>query len=305
MGMRVQSMSQNIEWYVVADLPIKQDMTPLLAFIQRQGIIPYVTEERRCQRLWINQADQCVIVSQWVEQWTQGRLMIDDSQKVQKISSSDCAKQLFGKAIGALTQFPVTALTLILSVIGASLIEMSDNVSLAYWLLFQAGSVQRSFLSLEETLALHQYWRLVTPIFLHFGWAHILFNGLILWELGRRIEYAKGHKHLLLILLVSSILSNFIQYMVTPNTYFGGLSGVNYALLGYIAVYQTFIQHPVLQFNKAAVAFLIAWLVLGMLGVINFFMVGSVANGAHIGGLMVGVMWGAIIVLMDKKQENP
>ena len=63
-------------------------------------------------------------------------------------------------------------------------------------------------ISIGEFLQHGHYWRLVTPIFLHFGWVHLIFNMLWLWELGRRIEYAVGSLHLLTVILFIGIASN-------------------------------------------------------------------------------------------------
>ena len=85
------------------------------------------------------------------------------------------------------------------------------------------------------------------------------------------------------------------------NSIFGGLSGVVYGVIGYVAVYQEFIKHPVLQFNKATIAFFIVWLLLGVFGVIDVFIEGSIANAAHVSGLLAGAIFGGLMVFIDKQ----
>ena len=293
-------VSTSQQWFAVLDIPLEKDLSVLLLFLQHQGVVPYVTDEGQSQRLWVSHADDCEKSRQWAEQWLCGELVINQAQPSQAVSSAEKARRSSDKVLVALWRFPVTVLTVVLGVIGALLIETYNSFPIAHWFLFQAVE-QQQFVSLQATLEKGHYWRLITPIFLHVGWAHIIFNGLILWEFGRRVEYAKGSAHLITILLIAAVLSNVTQYFITPNVPFGGLSGVNYALVGYIAVYQSFITHPVLQFNKAMIAFLLVWLLLGVFGVIDFFMAGSIANGAHVAGLVTGVLFGGMMVWRDKK----
>ncbi len=53
-----------------------------------------------------------------------------------------------------------------------------------------------------------QVWRLVTPIFLHFGPFHLLFNMVFLYLLGGMIEERRGPWRYLLLGLVCAVLSN-------------------------------------------------------------------------------------------------
>ncbi|NQU11375.1 rhomboid family intramembrane serine protease, partial [bacterium] len=53
------------------------------------------------------------------------------------------------------------------------------------------------------TVSLHQWWRLVTALFLHGGWLHLLLNGCAFWIFGTALERAWGWWRLLLVFLVA------------------------------------------------------------------------------------------------------
>lgn len=143
-----------------------------------------------------------------------------------------------------------------------------------------------------------QVWRLFTPIFLHFGILHVLFNMLWLRDLGSMVEARKGTRKLLMLVLVLAGTSNFGQYLISgPN--FGGMSGVVYGLLGYIWMQGKFNPASRLSLQRQTVTFMIAWFFLCLTG-----LVGPVANAAHAVGLALGIAWGflaaRIAVLMRR-----
>lgn len=138
-----------------------------------------------------------------------------------------------------------------------------------------------------EQIAGGQLWRLFTPALLHFSLLHLLFNLLWLYDLGGQIERVKGRLALVLLFLVGAALSCAAQNLVSgPN--FGGMSGVNYALFGFVWMRQRFSPLDGLALAPNSVPYMLGWLVLCMTG-----MVGPVANTAHVVGLVVGVVAGA------------
>ncbi|GLS83533.1 rhomboid family intramembrane serine protease GlpG [Paraferrimonas haliotis] len=129
-----------------------------------------------------------------------------------------------------------------------------------------------------------EFWRWFTPVLLHFSIVHLAFNGLWWWMLGGQVEKNLGLSKLLLILLVAALLPNLLQYFMTgPN--FGGLSGVVYALMGYCWIMGRRAPQSGLYLAPAYAGFMLFWLALGFMDVLGI----PVANGAHLGGLLVGV----------------
>lgn len=131
-----------------------------------------------------------------------------------------------------------------------------------------------------------QIWRLFTPIFLHFGYLHLLFNMLCLRDLGSMIEARKGSLMLLLLVLVLAGTSNVAQYLYSgPN--FGGMSGVIYGLLGYIWMQGKFNPASGLSLQPQTVIMMIVWYFLCFTPA-----VGPVANTVHTVGFAGGIAWG-------------
>ena len=126
-------------------------------------------------------------------------------------------------------------------------------------------------------------WRLVGPAFFHFSWLHIVFNTMWWWQLGGAIENVMGKRTLLSLFFASAILSNLAQYMVTGAN-FGGLSGVVYAVVGYVWWAGWLAPQVGLSLSKPIVGFLLFWLLLGFVNVLPV----NVANAAHLLGLVSG-----------------
>jgi GlpG protein len=139
-------------------------------------------------------------------------------------------------------------------------------------------------------LASGEWWRLITPIFMHFSLLHILFNLLWVWIVGVRVEPAQGSLPLLGLVLFSGVLSNLAQFVVS-GPMFGGMSGVVFALLGYAWLWDKLAMKPRIGLPPALMGFMLFWLVLGFTGVLEGVGFGAIANTAHLVGLLAGLIW--------------
>ena len=148
-----------------------------------------------------------------------------------------------------------------------------------------------AFPSLSATLEAGHLWRLWTPALVHFSVLHLVFNSLWLWEFGRRIEGQEGSGRLLEGLLWLAPASALAQYAVGEHPLFGGLSGVVYGLLGYLVVVPRLRPRRAYRLPPALPVLLIGMLALMATGVTELFGL-AVANGAHLGGLLAGGLWG-------------
>jgi len=134
-------------------------------------------------------------------------------------------------------------------------------------------------------------WRLVTPIFIHFGFLHILFDMLMLLQLGQIVEMVRGSWRYALFVLLIAISSNVAQY-VAPASWgggptFGGMSGVVYGLFGYLWMKSRYEPGCGFVMPQNAVVWMIGWFVMCVVGIIP-----HVANVVHGVGLLVGMILG-------------
>lgn len=177
--------------------------------------------------------------------------------------------------------FPVTLLCIALGIIGFIIPAVMWQSRVFFELLF---------LSFDRMLQNASYWQLLTPTFIHFGWMHILFNGLWLGVLGARIEYSLGWFKTSGVFAVISVTANIVQYLLSAGQPFGGLSGLVYGLLGFLIVQRMLNPTPINAIGKGITLSLLLFLVLGLFGIMDVFIAGSIANGAHVGGLVSGIL---------------
>jgi GlpG protein len=133
-----------------------------------------------------------------------------------------------------------------------------------------------------------QPWRLFTPMLLHFGALHIIFN-LLWWQtLGGIIERFQSSLQLLWVTLLTAAISNLAQFLASGAN-FGGLSGVVYGLLGYLWLYGRINPAAGYGIPRPVVIFMLAWLVICWVGLTDL-----VANEAHFAGLISGCLLGVM-----------
>jgi GlpG protein len=148
--------------------------------------------------------------------------------------------------------------------------------------------------SIWSSIAHGEVWRLVTPMFLHGDWKHLIFNMYWLGFLGPRIERLQGAIALISLTLVTSLVANVAQALaVGPN--FGGMSGVVYGLAGYLAAIEFMHPEGNLRLGRGILLFFVIFLVLGFTNTLEPLTGNRVANWAHLGGLVGGIAWATLL----------
>ncbi|MEV6689375.1 rhomboid family intramembrane serine protease [Streptomyces sp. NPDC051130] len=134
-----------------------------------------------------------------------------------------------------------------------------------------------------EGVSTGQYYRLLTSVFLHVEWWHVIGNMIGLWVLGGPLEAALGRVRYLAVYLLSGLGGSALVYLLTaPNTATLGASGAVFGLLGATAVLARR-----MRYEMRPVIIMVA-LMLGL----TFVRVGdiSVSWQAHVGGLVTGAL---------------
>jgi GlpG protein len=178
---------------------------------------------------------------------------------------------------------PLTLALMVASVVGFTMVQVPGVLqSWARWLFIS------EYFGLGLPEVRHgQIWRLVTPIFLHFGFLHILFNLLWLRDLGSAMEHRLGTRYLAFLVLLLAIGSNLAQFFIGGSPNFGGMSGVVYGMLGYVWIRSKFDPACGLFLHPTTMIIMLIWFGLAFAGVL-----GNVANWAHAGGLVLGMGFG-------------
>lgn len=145
---------------------------------------------------------------------------------------------------------------------------------------------------------------LLTAMFLHGGWSHLIGNLWYLWIFGDNVEDAIGHAGFLLFYLGCGVAASLVHYLAAPVAAIPmvGASGAIAAVLGaYIVRWpraRVLTLLPIFPFFQ--VVPLPAFLVLGLWFLFQFILGlgspvtgGGIAFAAHVGGFLVGlaVMW--------------
>ena len=273
----------------VLRVPLGRDLLGFTRLLRRLQIRHRVVEEGDSQVLWVLDPARVEETRSLYERYPDG----DPCGEVQAARGP--------RGFGLLAQLkasPVSAVFLAVTLLLGLATELGDNLALIHYLTLQEfrliDAEHIAFLDLDASLARGEWWRLVTPIFLHFGLLHLAMNALWYWELGRRIEFRQGGLMLLLLTLVFAAGSNLVQYAWTGPALFGGLSGVLYGLLGHCWLFQWLAPNPAYRMPRGVVAMMLIWLVICLTGVFDLLGFGSIANGAHVGGLVLGCLTGLL-----------
>lgn len=144
-----------------------------------------------------------------------------------------------------------------------------------------------------------EYYRLFSAIFLHYDINHLFSNMILLFFLGRIVEKHIGHIAYFVVYMLSgaggNIISGLWELMMKRYSISVGASGAVFGLIGALLVLVLFHRGRLEQIKWQGVILMI------ILSVYNGFVVDNINNAAHIGGLIIGIIITAILLLMPTK----
>jgi len=158
-----------------------------------------------------------------------------------------------------------------------------------------------------------QYWTVLTSMFMHGGWMHLIGNMVFFWVFGNNIEDVMGHARFVVFYLACGVAAAAAQVAVSPNSTVPmvGASGAISGVLGaYLILYPRVRVHALLPLGIymttiaiPAYVMLGYWILLQVLGSLpqlgNQQGGGGTAFMAHIGGFVAGV----ILIRLFAKRE--
>lgn len=140
----------------------------------------------------------------------------------------------------------------------------------------------------QRLFYLHEYWRLVMPIFLHGGILHFAFNSFVLWQVGPQVEELFGPRRFLFLYLSTGV-AGFIVSAWWHGLYVFSV-GASGSLLGLMGILISYISQQS-GFAHEYRASLIRWVIFIL--IMGFFP--GIDNAAHIGGLLSGMALGRLV----------
>lgn len=191
---------------------------------------------------------------------------------------------------------PVTmSILLITSLIFMSIQIFRFGTTTSSQTIFEFGGMYGNYLKYDSS----QIWRLVTPIFVHIGWQHFLFNTFAIYVVGQLAEQIWGSWRFLALYLLSGIMGNIFTLFLTPDVVAAGASTSIFGVFAAIAVAGYFGRNPYLkQMGQAYQGIIIVNLLF------NLFMP-NVGIVGHFGGIVGGLLASVFIpTLIEKNMFN-
>lgn len=131
-----------------------------------------------------------------------------------------------------------------------------------------------------------EYWRLITPMFLHGGFMHLLFNMFSLFVFGPELEKIAGKARFITVYLLAGLFGDIATYFVQPVAYTHvGASGAIFGVFGAFGALVYYTKHAFPQLRQVILPIIVISVVMTFVGT-------NINVTAHIAGLLTGFLIG-------------
>jgi rhomboid protease GluP len=148
-----------------------------------------------------------------------------------------------------------------------------------------------------------EYWRFVTPIFLHGGIIHLGFNCILLYFIGTKVEKIYGYLKFSIIYFISGIIANIASFCLLTSES-EGASGAIFGLMG--GLLNFYLRNPIMSKNISRKKIIIIALITISVHILCIYINLKLDNYAHLVGFVTGFLITEImssLALMSKKDN--
>jgi len=259
---------------------VEENLQSLSQYLWAINIAHRISEQAHHQVIWVASEADRLQVQDAYQLYQQGQLPEELGVRENLQQQKQMQQGSLSLALEKLRAVPFISLMVLVSVVATILLETGAGHSV--FELLRMGTLDFIFES-------GQLWRLITPIFLHFDVLHLAFNMVLLWVFGRQLELHEKRGTLLILLLLFAVIPNVGQNLLV-GIRFGGMSGLVYAVLGFFWLYNRLCGTSVFAFPNAMMGLMVGWLLLGFTDVLTWLGFPPMANIAHLGGLLTGLV---------------
>src|SRR5947209_7723694 len=154
----------------------------------------------------------------------------------------------------------------------------------------------------NPAIAQGQWWRFVTPIFIHIGLLHLFFNSYALWIVGPQVEKLYGGARFVILYVLTGVAGVYGSYSYHPDTISAGASGAIFGLFGVLLVFGIRHRDAIPPFFKRSVGTGVLPVI--VINLIIGFTIPAIDNSAHISGLLAGAALASVVPFQKPGEET-
>lgn len=180
----------------------------------------------------------------------------------------------------------------VLPLIVKNLLIINTLVFLAQYTLDDTLSITRYLALFPVNSGLFNPYQLITYMFAHGGWPHLIFNMFALWMFGSQLENFWGPKRFIIFYLICGIGAGLCELVLAKNSVAVGASG---AIMGLFAAFGYLFPNSLLFIFPIPFPIKAKWAMIGLMAIDLFGGIASrpgdnIAHFAHLGGAITGII---------------